>query len=81
MDAAARTAALGADYLVFASGSAARFFAEAAGAPAGPRIVSIGPVTSDALRELGAEPDVEADPHTPDGLVAALVADVAARAR
>ena len=44
---------------------------EAAGADAlaGPRLVSIGPVTSAALREHGLEPDVEADPHTPDGLV------------
>ena len=30
-----------------------------------------------ALREAGVEPDLEADPHTPDGLVAALVADAA----
>ena len=30
---------------------------------------------SAALRELGAAPDLEADPHTPDGLVAALLAD------
>ncbi|HSD79672.1 MAG TPA: uroporphyrinogen-III C-methyltransferase, partial [Solirubrobacteraceae bacterium] len=73
---AARAAALGADYLTFASGSAARFFAEAAGTLAGPRLVSIGPVTSGALRALGAEPDVEATEHTPEGLVAALVADV-----
>jgi uroporphyrinogen III methyltransferase/synthase len=29
------------------------------------------------LREAGHEPDVEADPHTPDGLVAALLADAA----
>ena len=41
----------------------------------GPRLVSIGPATCAALRELGAEPDLEADPHTPDGLVAALLAD------
>jgi uroporphyrinogen III methyltransferase / synthase len=74
-----RGAALGADYLTFASGSAARFFAEAAGTLDGPRLVSIGPVTSEALRALGREPDVEAAEHTPDGLVAALLADVAAR--
>ena len=41
----------------------------------GPRIASIGPATSAALRAAGYEPDLEADPHTPDGLVAALVAD------
>jgi uroporphyrinogen III methyltransferase/synthase len=79
LGAADREAALGADYLTFASGSAARFFAEAAGTLDGPRLVSIGPVTSDALRELGAAPDVEAAEHTPDGLVAALVADAARR--
>ena len=33
-----------------------------------------------ALREAGIEPGLEADPHTPDGLVAALVADARARA-
>ena len=40
----------------------------------GPRLASIGPATSAALREHGAEPDLEADPHTPDGLVEALLA-------
>jgi uroporphyrinogen III methyltransferase/synthase len=74
-----RAAALGADYLTFASGSAARFFAEAAGTLAGPRLVSIGPVTTAALRELGVEPAVEAAEHTPDGLIAALVADATRR--
>ena len=54
-----------------------RFFVDAAGTLDGSqRIVSIGPVTSDALRELGLEPDVEATTHTPDGLVAALLADM-----
>ncbi|MDP8244839.1 MAG: uroporphyrinogen-III synthase [Candidatus Hinthialibacter antarcticus] len=33
---------------------------------------SIGPSTSAALRELGMEPDVEADPHTFDGLLDAI---------
>jgi len=71
----ARAAALGVDYVTFASASAVRFFHEAAGSLDGPRIVSIGPVTSAELRRLGAEPHVEAAEHTPDGLVAALVAD------
>ena len=75
----AREAALGADYATFTSASSARFFAEAAGTLAGPRLVSIGPVTSEAIRELGFEPDVEAADHTPDGLVDALVADAASR--
>jgi uroporphyrinogen III methyltransferase/synthase len=50
--------------------------------PAGdarPRLVSIGPATSAALREAGLEPDVEATVHTPDGLVEALLADASAR--
>ena len=77
----ARADALGADYVTFTSASSVRFYVEAAGAGRvgtdGQRIVSIGPVTSDALREHGLEPDVEAQEHTPDGLVAALLADVA----
>jgi uroporphyrinogen III methyltransferase/synthase len=79
LDDATRTAAAAADYLLFTSASAVRFFVAAAGAETlrGPRVVSIGPATSDALREHGADPDVEADPHTPDGLVDALLRDAA----
>jgi uroporphyrinogen III methyltransferase/synthase len=69
----ARAAALGADWLTFASASAVRFFHQAAGTFDGPRLASIGPVTSAALRELGYEPDLEAVDHTPGGLAAALV--------
>jgi uroporphyrinogen III methyltransferase/synthase len=71
----ARAAALGADSATFTSASSARFFHTAAGTLAGPRLVSIGPATSAALRELGFDPAVEAADHTPDGLVAALLAD------
>jgi uroporphyrinogen III methyltransferase/synthase len=80
LDGATAAAAREADFLTFTSASTVRFFVAAAGADAlrGPRVVSIGPATSEALREHGAEPDVEADPHTPDGLVDALVADAAA---
>ena len=42
----------------------------------GARIVSIGPVTSAALREAGSTVDFEAERHDPDGLVEALLADV-----
>ncbi len=64
-----------ADWITFTSASTVRFLAEACGGtlPEGARLASIGPATSDALREHGREPDLEADPHTPDGLVAALV--------
>jgi uroporphyrinogen III methyltransferase/synthase len=71
----ARAAALGADYVTFTSASAVRYFVEAAGRPGGGRVVSIGPITTAALRQQGVEPDIEAAEHTPDGLVAALVAD------
>ncbi|MGH2841502.1 MAG: uroporphyrinogen-III synthase, partial [Solirubrobacteraceae bacterium] len=75
---AARDAALGADYVTFTSASSVRFFVEAAGGTLfGPRVVSIGPITTAALREAGIEADVEAQQHTPDGLVAALVQDAA----
>jgi uroporphyrinogen III methyltransferase / synthase len=80
LDESARAAALGADYATFTSASSARFFHAAAGTLSGPRLVSIGPATSTALRELGFEPDVEAVDHTPDGLVAALLGDASAAA-
>jgi uroporphyrinogen-III synthase len=41
--------------------------------PRGLRAVSIGPVTSQTLRENGWEPVAEADPHDLGGLVAAVV--------
>jgi uroporphyrinogen III methyltransferase/synthase len=72
-----------ADYITFTSSSTVRFFLQAAGGD-GPapstRIVSIGPVTSDTLREHGLEPTVEADPYDLDGMIAALLADAALRA-
>jgi uroporphyrinogen III methyltransferase/synthase len=43
------------------------------------RIVSIGPVTSETLREHGLTVDVEASEHDIDGLLQALLADAAAR--
>jgi uroporphyrinogen III methyltransferase / synthase len=70
-------AAAAADYVTFTSASTVRYFLDAAGGLDGPRIASIGPATSTALRDAGLEPHVEADPHTPDGLVEALVADAA----
>ncbi len=44
------------------------------------RLVSIGPITSDAARALGLTVDVEANSHDVDGLVEALVADSIERA-
>jgi uroporphyrinogen III methyltransferase / synthase len=43
------------------------------------RIVSIGPVTSETLREHGLEPHVEAERHDIDGVIDALLADAATR--
>jgi uroporphyrinogen-III synthase len=40
--------------------------------------VSIGPVTSETLREHGIEPHVEAERHDIDGVLDALVADAMA---
>jgi uroporphyrinogen III methyltransferase/synthase len=79
LDEVTREAAAGSDYVLFTSGSSVRHFVAAAGASAlaGPRLTSIGPATSAELRAHGAEPDLEADPHTPDGLVDALLRDAA----
>ena len=73
-----REAVRDADYVTFTSSSTVRFFfASLYGAvPERARLVSIGPVTSQTLREHGREPDVEATRHDIDGLVDALVADV-----
>jgi uroporphyrinogen III methyltransferase/synthase len=70
---AERSAALGADLVVFASSSAAKAFHTAAGTLAGLRIASIGPATSATIRELGGEVAVEASEHTPDGLIGAIL--------
>ena len=71
-------AVAGADYVTFTSASTVRHLLTAAGAEAlaAPRLASIGPATSEELRAQGLQPDLEADAHTPDGLVAALLADV-----
>jgi uroporphyrinogen III methyltransferase/synthase len=73
-----RETVAGADYVTFTSSSTVRFFfASLDGAvPERARLVSIGPVTSETLREHGREPDVEATRHDIDGLVGALVQDV-----
>ncbi len=78
----AELAAVGrAAYVTFTSSSTVRFFFAAAADALGPgtRLASIGPVTSETLREHGREPDVEADRHDIDGLVAAIVADASVR--
>jgi uroporphyrinogen III methyltransferase/synthase len=70
-------AALAADYVTFTSSSTVRYWSQAVDGRTGPRVVSIGPVTSAALRERGLAPDVEAARHDIDGLVQALLDDAA----
>jgi len=79
LDAATARAAASADYVTFTSASSVSAFLAAAGPLDGPRLVSIGPATSAALRAAGLAPDLEADPHTPDGLLAAMLEDASAR--
>jgi uroporphyrinogen III methyltransferase/synthase len=73
-----------ADYVTFTSSSTVRFLLEAIGGrdrfPDAARVVSIGPVTSETLREHGLEVHVEARSHDIDGLVDALRADALAAA-
>jgi hypothetical protein len=45
------------------------------------RIVSIGPVTSEALHAYGLSPHVEASRHDIEGLIDALIEDATARER
>jgi uroporphyrinogen III methyltransferase/synthase len=83
-----------ADYITFTSGSTVRHLAgllEAAerarggaGRPlaerlAGARLCSIGPITSQALRDLGLPVAVEARDYTAAGLVAAIAAEARSR--
>jgi uroporphyrinogen III methyltransferase/synthase len=75
----ALAAAQSSDYITFTSSSTVRFFLEAtrgeARLSAGTRIVSIGPVTSQTLREHGLQPHIEAERHDIDGVLDALVSD------
>jgi uroporphyrinogen III methyltransferase / synthase len=72
-------AAQSADYVTFTSSSTVRNLTEALGErfPKEARIVSIGPVTSEAARAAGLDVDVEAERHDVEGLVAALLEDAA----
>jgi uroporphyrinogen III methyltransferase/synthase len=66
-----------ADYITFTSSSTVRNLTEALGRdfPDGARVISIGPVTSDAARKAGLTVDAEAERHDIEGLVEALLAD------
>jgi uroporphyrinogen III methyltransferase/synthase len=73
----ALAAAEGADYVTFTSSSTVRNLTEALGGrfPNGARVISIGPVTSEAARESGLTVHAEAERHDIDGLLEALLAD------
>jgi uroporphyrinogen-III synthase len=79
----------GVDAVVFASGGTARRFVEVladAGMDArellvGPVVASIGPVTTDALHELGIAVDVQAEEATAASVVRGLVARLAESGR
>lgn len=68
------------DAVTFTSASIVRGFLQALGPdgsdlfakPARPLVVCIGPVTSDAAKQVGLPVDAVAEPHTIDGLVEAL---------
>jgi uroporphyrinogen III methyltransferase/synthase len=63
------------DAMTFTSSSTVENFCAAVGAlSTQPFVVSIGPVTSETARARGLRVDAEADPHTIDGLIEALLA-------
>ena len=76
-----RAALADADYITFTSSSTVEFFLAACDGqfPDHARLASIGPVTTQALREHGLEPHVQATRHDIDGVIDALVRDAAAR--
>jgi uroporphyrinogen III methyltransferase / synthase len=76
---AAIESAQDADYITFTSSSTVRNLTEALGDrfPARARIVSIGPITSEAARAAGLDVHAEAERHDVDGLITTLLADAA----
>ncbi|MFK7912234.1 MAG: uroporphyrinogen-III C-methyltransferase [Akkermansiaceae bacterium] len=75
--AAARLAEKGADMITFTSSSTARYFHELdLPWPDGCKAASIGPITTAKLEELGRGKIVEAETHSIDGLVKAIVSEL-----
>jgi uroporphyrinogen III methyltransferase/synthase len=70
-----------ADFITFTSASTVRNFLASVGGTSAwlahgqsrPRVASIGPVTSDELRGHGMAPEIEAEQHDIDGLIAAII--------
>jgi uroporphyrinogen III methyltransferase/synthase len=76
-------AAQSADYVTFTSSSTVRNLTDALGErfPKAARTVSIGPVTSAAVKDAGLEVHIEAASHDIDGLLDALLANAASPRR
>jgi uroporphyrinogen III methyltransferase/synthase len=73
-DALARVRAGQVDALTFTSSSTVTNFCDVVGdVPAGPVVVSIAPITTPTARPRGLRVDVEADPHTIDGVIEGLL--------
>ena len=74
----------GVDVLTFTSPSTVRGFLELGpdwrDVTVGVMIATIGPLTSSAVRDMGVEVQVEAEEHTMDGLVSALVTEFTSKA-
>jgi uroporphyrinogen-III synthase len=68
----ARIEAQEVDLLTFTSGSTVRYFKEAVGTTGRAKVAVIGPLTADAATRSGMTVDIEANPHTTEGLVAAI---------
>jgi uroporphyrinogen III methyltransferase/synthase len=82
LDGSQLEAVAAADYVTFTSSSTARSLLSRLGDVAAlrrARLASIGPVTSATLREFGLTADVEASRHDIEGLVQAVLGDVATR--
>src|SRR5262249_3806010 len=79
-DPAALERAREADFVTFTSSSTVRNFVEATGdgVPPGAKVISIGPVTSEAAPQPRLTADTEAERHDIDGLVEALLQAAAA---
>ena len=81
VDDADRERIAAAQVVTFASASAVHNFLAALGPEALPGVIAtIGPITSAAVHDAGLRVSVEAEPHTLDGLVAALVEHLGAAA-
>jgi uroporphyrinogen-III synthase len=74
----------GVDFITFTSGSTAQNFStlvqdaglDPRNLPGNPKFACIGPKTAQIARDLGLKVDIMADPHTTEGLVSALQAQI-----